>query len=358
MRTCDFRESETLYDRSRLLKHLTAHKIADTELQVVSDLESGVTPLIGVEKGVIERYTLNPRWQHGVITLFVLQDLEPLIRQLSQVASAPPGGIGALGYRPIVNIYDLRNPYSCRIFINQEAMKRETYWDDYEAIEALLAHEHGHPLAECATTQSSRSLRVELSSNGATALFGDSNRWRSKVDDLLSVVVDKLCLYAPREIFANDVTIQSGFTDALLYLDKQNVIKAGEGLQSKGILRQKLQEEVERTSLTALGADLLVTIAEMKGYLDLALETAPFYRQDRTAEAGELEELLIEQVIPYLEPEVGRAYERIRDGYIRLPTDASPEELAPAVESLLDVLAAALRDKGYELAYEIVVVPE
>jgi len=347
-----------LCDTSRFLKHLTVHKIADTELEVVSDLESGVTPLIDVEKKVIERCTRNPKWQHGVITLFVLQDLEPLIRQLSQVASAPPGGIRALEYRPIVNIYDLRNPYSCRIFINQEAMKREGYWDDHKAVEALLAHEHAHPLAECATTQSSRRLRVELLSDGATAQSGDSKGWQSKIDGLLRVMVDKLCLYAPREIFANDVTIQSGFTDPLLYLDKQNVIKAGEGLRSKGILRQKLQEEVERGSLTALGADLLVTIGEMKGYLDLALETASFYRQDRITEVEELEELLFEKVIPYLEPEVGRAYERLRDGYVKLPTDASPRELARAVESLLDVLAAALRDKGLELRYKITVVPE
>ena len=150
----DIRESRASYDRSRFLKHLAVHKIADTELQVVSDLESGVQAIVCVEKEVIERYTQDPEWQHGVITLFVLQDLEPLISQLAQVRSSPPGGIQALKYRPIVNVYDLRNPYSCRIFINQEAMKREGYWGDHLVVRALLAHEHAHPLAECTTTRS------------------------------------------------------------------------------------------------------------------------------------------------------------------------------------------------------------
>ena len=84
----DNRVSRASYDRSRVLKHLAVHKVADTELQVVSDLESGVQAIVCLEKEVIERYTQDPEWQHGVITLFVLQDLEPLIRQLSRGVSA------------------------------------------------------------------------------------------------------------------------------------------------------------------------------------------------------------------------------------------------------------------------------
>ena len=354
----DNRVSRASYDRSRFLKHLAVHKVADTELQVVSDLESGVQPIVHIEKEVIERYTQDPEWQHGVITLFVLQDLEPLIRQLSQVGSAPPGGIQALRHRPIVNVYDLRNPYSCRIFINQEAMKREGYWDDHLAVRALLAHEHAHPLAECATTRSSRCLKVELSPHGLTAQLGDSEVWQGKIDGLLEVMVEKLCLYAPREVFANEVAIRSGFADALLYLDVQNVNKAAEGLRARQSLSQQLQKQVERGSLTTEGAHLLLTIAEMKGYLDLALETAPFHRQERLTEAGELERMLLEKVLPHLDPAVARAYQGLRDGYVELHTDASPQELARAVEALLDTLAAVLRDKDWELGYELRLVTE
>jgi len=354
----DIRENRAPHDRSRFLKHLAVHKVADTELQVVSDLDSGVQAIVCIEKEVIERYTQDPEWQHGVITLFVLQDLEPLIRQLSQGGSVPPGGIQALKHRPIVNVYDLRNPYSCRIFINQVAMKREGYWDDQLAVRALLAHEHAHPLAECATTRSSRCLKVELSSDGLTAQLGDSEVWQGKIDGLLEVMVEKLCLYAPREVFANEVAIRSGFADALLYLDVQNVNKAAEGLRARQSLSQQLQKQVERGSLTTEGAHLLLTIADMKGYLDLALETAPFHRQERLTQAEELEGMLHEKVIPHLEPAVGRAYQRLRDGYVGLPTDASPRELAPTVESLVDILAAALRDKGLELGYEVGVVTE
>lgn len=347
-----------MYDRSRLLTHHTRHRIGATELQVISDVESGVTPVVQVEKRVIGRYMRTNRWQHGAITLFVLQDLEPLIRQLSQVASAPPGGIRSLEYRPIVNIYDLRNPFSCRIFISQEAMKREGYWDDHKAVEALLAHEHAHTLAECATTQSSRSLSIELSFDGLMARLGDPSRWKDKTEGLLRDMVDKLCLYAPREIFANDVTIQSGFCDALLYLGRQNVSKASEGIRSRGILKESLQKEVEAGSLTPLGAKLLVTIAEMQGYLDLALETAPFHRQERSREAEELEGMLHEKVIAHLQPEVGRAYEGLRDEYVGLPTDASPGELARTVESLLNILATVLRNAGLQLDYKTTMARE
>ena len=103
---------------------------------------------------------------------------------------------------------------------------------------------------------------------------------------------------------------------------------------------------------------MLLTIAEMKGYLDLALETAPFHRQERVTEAEELEGMLLEKVLPHLEPAVARAYQGLRDGYVALPIDASPKELARAVEALLDVLAAVLRDKGLELGYELRLVTE
>jgi len=350
---------------NRLLKHFSLRRIAGTELRVVSDIESGVGSLAEVEEEVIAKYAATPRWRQQVITLFVLKNLEPLVRQLSEGAAGrrsadlsalPPGGLAILGQRPIVNVYDLENPGSCHVFVNQRAMEKEGYWDDREAVKGLLAHEHAHPLSECETTRSARRLQADLSTDGVRPLFpaeAQEKEWQTKVDRLLAVVVDKLCLYAPREVFANDVTIESNFTAPLLYLDKKNVLNAAKGVRSKGALRQRLQEEVERASLSPAGADLLLVIADMHGYLDLAMETASFYRQGKIPEAKELEEMLFAEVTPYLEPPVAEAYPRLRDQYVQLSQDTSPEELVQFEGSLLDILAAVVKETGLRLEYSL-----
>lgn len=344
----------------RLLKHFSLRRIAGTELRVVSDMESGLDPFIEVEEEVVEKYAATPRWRQEVVTLFVLKDLQPLVRQLSEGAALPPGGLAILEHRPIVNVYDLENPGSCHVFVNQKAMEKEGYWDDREAIKGLLAHEHAHPLSECETTRSARRLEVDLSTDGVRPLFpseAQEKEWQTKVDRLLAVVVDKLCLYAPREVFANDVTIQSNFTAPLLYLDKKNVLNAAKGVRSKGALRQRLREEVERESLTPAGADLLLVMADMHGHLDLAMETASFYRQSKVTEAWELEGMLFAEVMPHLEPAVAEAYPKLRDAYVGLPEDASPEELAQFEKSSLAILAAILKEKGLRLEYSLRVTP-
>jgi len=75
---------------ARTVKHFSLHRIAGTELRVVSDIESGVIPFIQIEEEVIEKYAKSPRWQQEVITLFILRNLEPLTQQLSQAADLPP----------------------------------------------------------------------------------------------------------------------------------------------------------------------------------------------------------------------------------------------------------------------------
>ena len=323
-------------------------------------MESGLSPFIELEIEVIEKFAASPRWQQETVTLFVLKDLEPLISRLSQEASLPPGGLAALGERPIVNVYDINNPASCHVFVSQQAMDKEGYWSDPEAIRGLLAHEHAHPLSECGTTRSARRLKADISTESLRLLFPAEGRgeWPTKVDPLLAVVVDKLCLYAPREIFANDLTIQSGFSASLLHLDRKNLRNAAEGVGARGALQQMLRQEVEKESLTPAGAELLLTIADMKGYLDLAMETAPFYRQNKVAAARELEETLFARVMPFLEPLVAKAYPKLRDAYVGLPEDASPEALKQWVESLVSMLAEVLSKKGLRLECRLSVVPE
>jgi hypothetical protein len=337
---------------TRTIKHLSLHRIAGTELRVVSDVESGVIPFIRIEEEVIGRYAGSPRWRQASITLFILRDLKPLTRQLSQAAGLPPGGVNGLGHRPIVNLYDLKNPTSCHIFINQGAMEKEGYWSDQDAIMALLAHEHAHPLAENETTQASRQLDVVLSLQ-SEALSLESSDLGLRTKDLLTLLADKLCLYAPREIFANEMTIRSGFGEALLHLDQRTVANASRNVAGREDLRQQLRQEVASGNLTPQGAEVLLLIGDLKGYLDLALETAPFYRTAREGDAQELESVLEAEVFPNLEPEVPQAYTALRDQYIALRTDLTPPELMVWGEEVLNILAKALEEKGLILRHRL-----
>ena len=337
---------------ARTVKHFSLHRIAGTELRVVSDVESGVIPFIQIEEEVIGRYAESSRWRQEVITLFILRDLEPLTRQLSQAAGLPPGGLDGLPHRPIVNLYDLKNPVSCHVFINQGAMEKEGYWNDQDAIMALLAHEHAHPLAENETTQTSRRLDVVLSPQ-SQVLSLQSSDLGLRTKNLLTLLADKLCLYAPRELFANEMTIRSGFGEALLHLDRCTLANASRGVAGREELRQQLQQEVASGNLTPQGSDLLLLIGDLKGYLDLALEIAPFYRTGREGNAQELEATLEAEVFPHLEPEVGRAYSALREQYIALRADLTQPELMAWGEEVLNILAEALAEKGLILRYRL-----
>ena len=336
---------------ARTVKHLSLHRIAGTELRVVSNVESGVIPFIRIEEEVIERYAKSPQWRQEVITLFILSDLEPLTRQLSQAAGLPPGGLNGLPHRPIVNLYDLKNPVSCHIFINQGAMEKEGFWSDQDAIMALLAHEHAHPLAENETTRTSRQLKLVLSPQ--SEVLGQSSDLGRRTRDLLTLLADKLCLYAPRELFANEMTIRSGFGEALLHLDRLTLANASRSVAGREDLRQQLQQEVASGNLTPQGADLLLLIGDLKGYLDLALEVAPFYRTGQESNARELEAVLEAEVFPHLEPEVHRAYTALRDQYIALRADLTPPELMAWGEGVLNILAEALAEKRMILRYRL-----
>ena len=90
----------------RTVKHFSLHRIAGTELRVISDIEGGAPPVIEAEEAVIRGYIQQGSWPHREATLFILEDLEPLVRQLQAGADLPPGGAAALEYRPVVNAYD------------------------------------------------------------------------------------------------------------------------------------------------------------------------------------------------------------------------------------------------------------
>lgn len=366
---------------ARRVRHFSLHRIVGTELRVVSDVDAGVIPLIQAEEEVIRGYVERAVWPHRGVTLFILQDLQPLARHVPRGAGLPPGGPTALEHRPVVNVYDLADPAICHVFVNQKAMTKEGYWDDRLAMRGLLAHEHAHPLAENDATRASRRLKVELSwrmeeamalgvaslKRGSQADPGEipastlrsgnvvalSEQWQTRVDPLLALLVDTLCVYAPREIFANEVTIRSGFAAALLHLNQRNIVSAIRSLEDRPTLLRHLQEDVNKGTLPRPGIDLLMLIGDMKGYLDMALEVAPFYRAGREVEALELEAGLQAAVFPALEPEVAAAYQALRDQYIALPPDASTAVLIPWGQAVVQTLAVALQGKALDLRYRV-----
>jgi hypothetical protein len=357
---------------ARPVKHFSLHRIGETELQVIADVEAGVLSVIQVEEEVIRRYatTGGPEarpWPHRWVTLFILQNLQPLVRQLRAGAELPPGGAAALDYRPVLNVYDLANQAACHVFVNQQAMVKEGYWDDLLATRGLLAHEHAHPLAENETTRTSRRLQVELSLEGLPSASRsspgtdpgqrvDDRGWTRTGQDkalrLLILLADKLCCYAPREVFANEMAIHSGFGEALFYLNRRNVANADRSVAGREELRRQLQQGVIQKTLTSTAADALLLIGDLKGYLDLALEVAPFYRTGRESDARELEAVLETAVFPHLEPGVARAYTSLRELYRALRADMAPAELKAWGDSVLSMLAQVLAEKGMGLHHQ------
>ncbi|MDO9065990.1 MAG: hypothetical protein Q7U96_02780, partial [Chloroflexota bacterium] len=81
-----------LTSMARTIKHFSLHRIAGTELRVVADVEEGTLPVVQAEETVLRRYVQREAWPHRWVTLFILQDLQPLVRQLTHTPTStlPP----------------------------------------------------------------------------------------------------------------------------------------------------------------------------------------------------------------------------------------------------------------------------
>ncbi len=344
----------------RTVKHFSLHRIAGTELRVVADVEEGVLPLVEVEEGVVRAYAGQLAWPHRWVTLFVLQDLQPLVRQL-RAGGAPPGEAGvALGNRPVVNMYDLANLAGCNVFVSRDVATREGYWGDDLAMRGLLAHEHAHPLSENETVKASRALRVRLSLEltGSADRLGWDDERQTSVRDLLVRQAQRLGLLAPREVFANQLAIRSGFWSAMLHVNRRNVVNARHSVDGRAQLRRMVDREMDQGRLGSRAADLLMLIGDLEGHLDLALEIAPFYRAGREAEAHELEAILEAGVLPRLAPGVARAYAALRDQYLALEATMSPEKLLAWAKGVLGILTEVVAQRELVLHWDLEVADE
>jgi len=335
----------------RPLRHFSLHHVGETELRVVSDVDEGVIPIVQVEEEVIRGYAARACQVPRCVSLFILRDLQPLLRRLPPGTRLPTGDAASLMERPVVNVYSFEDPSTCHVFVSRESMQRAGYWDDVLAIRGLLAHEHAHPMVESGAVLASRRLTVKLTWQMPEPRAPEVPRgqWRARVDRFLAELVEKLCLSAPREIVANELAIRSSFDAALLHLDRRNIANAARSVEGRQALVGRLGDRVRSGDLPRDAAALLMLIGDMRGYLDMALEVAAFLRAGRDAAARELEAGLRASVFPALEPETLTAYEALRDGYVALAVDATLEQLVEWSAGLVQALAAALRSKALQL---------
>jgi hypothetical protein len=343
---------------TRTARHLSLHRIDRTELRVVSDVEAGILPMIQAEEDIIRRYQAALVWPHRWVTLLILQDMLPLVRQLyakgeagGSPANLPPGGTEALEARPVVNAYDLADLSACTVFVNQQAMRAAGYWGDPLAVQGLLAHEHAHPLAENDALRASRQVRLDVSSPIATPVAAADPA--AQIAPQVTLLAEKLVLYGPREVAANELALRCGFADALAHLDRSNMAAARRALAGRAELRARLQGEQLAGRLAAREADTLLLLADLRGYADWAFEIAAFVRAGELYFTRELEAALQQDVFPHLAPEVPRLYAALAAEYSALRFERGAAGYISWGRGLLQILSRVIKARGIDLHLEL-----
>jgi len=331
---------------SNAIEHFSRTRVENTTLQVIADTQRNLDRLIREEESVIRHFVRLGTWPHRSVNMFVFENLQPLVAQIKSAALLSSVIADDIDRRPMVNIYDAADLAECTVFVNRRTLEIEGIWNDAVSLRALLAHEHGHPLAENETVRAARELSVEVAAASGTPT--------ATIVGILHLLADRLCVHSPQEVFANEIAIRAGFGAALFHLDKAAVEKARLGVAKRASLVRGLEERADDGKLTAAQATGMLLVGELQAYLGFALETAPFVRADRAQEAHALEAALIEGVLRHLDPAALRLYEKFRDHYLRLRTDFTAAEMKIWSGEALGFLADAIREKHLQLRFSLV----
>ncbi len=329
---------------SNAIEHFSRRRVDDTTLQVMADAQRNLGRLIAEEESVIRHYGRLGHWPHKRVNMFVLEDLRPLVTQIKNTVAVSSIVAEDVDNRPMVNVYDAADLSECAVFVNRRALKEAGVWDDKVALRALLAHEHGHPLAENATVHAARALALEISCESPA---------QAAIGDILQLLAVRLCLHAPQEVFANEIAIRAGFGEALLHLDMGVVEKARLGFGQRPTLVQNLDQQTREGKLGANQAAALLLVGDLQGHLVFALETAAFLRAGERAQAEALEAALARDVWRELDPGALRLYEQLRDHYLRLRFDLTPAETRAWADEALAFLAETLREKNLSVRVDL-----
>lgn len=330
---------------SNAIEHFSRYRVENTTLQVMADLQRDLDRLIREEQSVIRHYIKLGNWPHKRVNMFVFENLQPLVAQIKSTTELSSVIANDIDRRPMVNVYDSADLAECAVFVNRGALERDGIWQDDVAIRALLAHEHGHPLAENETVRRARELSV--------AVVIESDGWKPAVGEVLHLLADRLCVHAPQEVFANEIAIQAGFGSALFHLDRGVIGKARLGVSKRPSLAQGLEQEVLERKLSADRAAALLLVGDLQAHLPFALEIAPFLRAARKEHAGALEAALIEGVLSHLDPAAPPLYDKMRDHCLRLKTDFTSAEMMAWSNEALGFLADALGQRNLRVRFEL-----
>jgi hypothetical protein len=336
----------------RAVPHVIRHRLDDTKLQVIADSEAGLEAFAAIEKSVMRSFRRHGGWPHKQVNLFVFETLRPLVDRIRAASSAAHAKAQAearaeagrhieeLDRKPMVHVYNLADPAECSIFVNRRQMIRLGLWDDKLALEALLAHEHAHPLAENPTTRAARGLKASIGVKALPAGLGAGQD--KQLCQSLERIVDELCLHAPHEVFANELAVRAGFGEALFHLDRISLIAGRAGLAERAALEAKLRAEAKAGRLSEAGVALTLLMASMEAHIRMALESAAFARAGETARVLALDALLEKEVFQHVEPEIGALYRDFFSRYAALKPDLEREAvrawMTASCTPLLDVL--------------------
>jgi len=143
--------------------------------------------------------------------------------------------------------------------------------------------------------------------------------------------------------------VAAGCGGDLFHLDRLVVDAAARGVLGRSALVDHLAADVDNGRLSRQSAGQALLLGDLRSSLDLAMETAPFYRAGRPDQAAQLEAALFEHVFPRLESVVEGIYRVVRDLYVELGPDLTGAGLAAWAGRVLDPLLEALRERGLEV---------
>jgi hypothetical protein len=338
------------------VRHVSLHRVANTELRVISDIERGVLPIIETEETVIEAYIHYGVWQHQWVSLFLLQNLEPLAAQLKERGDTPADVGAALGDRPAVTLYDLADLSGCHLFVSERVVRRASYWDDMQAMYGLLAHEHAHPLSENDATRHSRRLRTEVTWEAGDSVQlteTEPKTMTTSVLGLIETLMHRLCINAPRELFANELTIRSGFGQELLHLDRRNLANAASSVRGRNMVQDGLRQQVSHSRLVEGMVESLLLLGDMHSYLDHTFEIAAFYRADSRDEGQELETVLRQDVLADLDAQIATVFTSLLGAYLELVPEMTADEIRQWSNGVASLLVGNLNRRGLPIRCRI-----
>ncbi|WP_454916593.1 hypothetical protein [Xanthobacter sediminis] len=317
-----------------------AFTVGATQVRIVTDCADDISAVVQAEERVVRRLADRGVWRHETVTLFVLDDLSPLVGHLAQTHRLMADDLVRLPQRPMVNLYDPRHASECFIFVNRQIMTAEGYWGDSLAAEGLLAHEHAHPLSEAPATAAARALKVEAEGPAALA-------------PLAAQLGRTLSTGAVTELLANAFCLAAGFADALRHLDRITLRRAVNNLPQRAELERRAAAAVAAGTLPPEQERPLLRLADAQISLPFALEVVPFVQAGLSAAAAELEKLLAEGLMDRMAPEVAGVYGELRARFLRLKPDWSGEALADWCADVLAGLSAFLSAGGTPLTLRL-----